>query len=165
VNLSAKPVLIAMVTDDGRRLMDSLLKLGVGPWRIYTLDERTVSDSYHRGNPHATAIRIGLAEQPGLTWEVIQPLSGTGVHQEHLARHGESFFHLSLDFGGADFTTRLAELQARGFRIVQSATWRGKVKYAFFEAENQPGLLLETAYMPPGFSMPDPESWYPAPPI
>jgi methylmalonyl-CoA/ethylmalonyl-CoA epimerase len=164
MNLRAKPVLVAIVTDNCQGVMDSLAKLGIGPWKIYTLDERTISDSLYRGEPHSTAIRVGLAERPDLTWEVIQPLSGTGVHQEHLRIHGESLFHLALDFCDSDFVTRLSELQARGFRIVQSATWLGKAKYAFFEAENRPGLLLETVYMPPGFSMPEPEAWYPAPP-
>jgi methylmalonyl-CoA/ethylmalonyl-CoA epimerase len=163
MNLSAKPVLFAIVTDDCRSVMDSLVKIGIGPWKMYTLDDKTVTDSHYRGKPHSTAIRVGLAERAELTWEVIQPLAGTGVHQEHLRKHGESFFHLSLDFGDLDFSTRLSELRARGFHIVQSATWLGKAKYAFFEAENRPGLLFETIYIPPGFSMPEPEAWYPTP--
>jgi hypothetical protein len=162
MTLTAKTNLIAVVTDNCYRAIDSLRKLGIGPWKMYTLDDSSVSDSVFRGQPNSSALRIGIAEGSGITWEVIQPLSGEGVHQEHLRRHGESYFHVSLDLGSPDFSTRVRELQDQGFRIVQSATWLGAVKYAFFEAANSPGMLFETICVPPDFAFPEPDSWYPA---
>ncbi len=158
-----KTKLLAIVTDDCERTMASLYKLGIGPWKLYTFDERTVTDSQYQGRPNNSALRIGVAEGSEISWEVIQPLSGEGVHQDFLRKHGEGYFHVALDLGTGDFDERLAELDRAGFRVVQSATWLGSVRYAFFESATSPGLMLETVTFPEGFAFPAPESWYPAP--
>lgn len=40
---------ICLVTRDHQRTMEGLVRLGIGPWRVYTFDSRTVTERRYQG--------------------------------------------------------------------------------------------------------------------
>ena len=52
---------ICVVTRDMYRTMDGMLKLGIGPWAVYTFDKTTVRDMTFRGQPADYAMKLCLA--------------------------------------------------------------------------------------------------------
>lgn len=155
---------ICLVTADHQRTMEGLVRLGIGPWRIYTFDSRTVTDRTYRGVAADWAIKVCFADVGDLAVEIMQPLHGPSIFQEHLDRHGEGIHHVAFDVAGRPWADRLRAFAERGFRVSQSGRFVDQNAFAFFDTEEATGTTFETYDIPTGFVWPEPEAWFPAPP-
>ena len=72
---------VCLVTADHRRTMEGLVRLGIGPWRIYTFDSRTVGERTYRGEPADFGIRVCFADAGGTAMEIMEPLFGPSILQ------------------------------------------------------------------------------------
>jgi Glyoxalase/Bleomycin resistance protein/Dioxygenase superfamily len=154
-------VQIVMITGDLHKAMGAMVRLGVGPWSVYTLGPHNVTKACFRGQPMDAVIRVALAFVGTVMWELIQPISGACAQREFLERHGDGIHHVSADCAGMGWEERIAQFEARGFRMVQAGTWLDRVPFAYFEAEDAPGLCVESIYIPDDFEMPAPEERFP----
>jgi hypothetical protein len=158
-------VQICLVTRDHKRTMDTLLRLGIGPWRIHRHHPGTTRDTRYRGQAHTFTAVMAYAHSANIMWEIVEPVHGTGVFNEFLEKKGEGVHHVGFLCRNRTFTEAIAEFERRGFRVAQSGrVWGGKVGFAFIGADDELGLFLEIWDHPPGFGPPDPDAWYPAPP-
>lgn len=155
---------ICIVTRDIYRTMDGMTKLGIGPWAVYTFDPSTVSDMTFRGKPADYAMKLCLAFNGSMMWEIIQPTKGPSIYTEFLDKHGEGIHHTAFHCGDMSWEARCAEFEARGFRMIQSGVWQGIVPYAYFDTEDATTTAFELFIIPSDIAMPAPEEWYPAPP-
>ncbi|SFB01216.1 Glyoxalase/Bleomycin resistance protein/Dioxygenase superfamily protein [Collimonas sp. OK607] len=155
---------ICVVTRDLHRTMQQFVRLGVGPWRVYTFDETTVKDLTYRGEKRPYSMRLALAWSGSTFWEIIQPLDGESIYTEWLAKHGEGIQHVALTCNGISFEDRIAEFERRGHKLTQSGSYLGAVRYAYLDTEESTGFAVELLDFPEGFEMPEPEEWYPAAP-
>jgi len=155
---------VCIVTEDHRRTMAGLVGLGIGPFRVYTFDDRSLADPTYRGEASAFSLKVCFARNSGLTWEIMQPLSGRTIMREFLDAHGEGVHHLAFDCDGAPWEKRIESFAARGLEPVQSGRWLGENSFAFFDTEATTTTCFETYHFPEGFEFPEPEEWYPAPP-
>lgn len=155
---------VCVVTRDYQRTMEGLAKAGIGPWRVYTFGPETVTELTYRGKPASYSMKLCLAFSGAMMWEIVQPLEGPSLYEEFLEAHGEGVHHVAFDCGGMTWEERLAHFAERGFEMIQSGWWQGKVPYAYFETEGDTTTTFETFVIPPDFVMPEPEAWYPAPP-
>ncbi len=155
---------ICFVTADHRRTMEGLVRLGIGPWRIYTFDSSTVTEQTYRGKAADFAIKVCFADVGQLAVEIMQPLSGPSIFAEHLARHGEGIHHVAFDIERRPWDERLATFARRGFPVIQSGRFNHQNAFAFFDTEDATGTTFETYDIPPGYVWPQPEAWFPAPP-
>jgi hypothetical protein len=155
---------ICFVTRDHRRTMEGLVRLGIGPWRIYTFDSRTVTERTYHGAAADWAIKVCFADVGELAVEIMQPLYGPSIFQEYLDRHGEGIQHLAFDVAGRPWPERLAEFAGRGFEPTQSGRFMDRNAFAFFATEEATGTVFETYDIPSGFTWPEPEEWFPGPP-
>jgi methylmalonyl-CoA/ethylmalonyl-CoA epimerase len=155
---------ICFVTADYRRTMAGLVRLGIGPWRVYTFDSRTVTDRTYRGAEADYAIKVCFADVGDLAVEIMQPLHGPSIFQEFLDAHGEGIHHVAFDCEQRPWDERTAEFVGRGFPLVQSGRFVDRNAFAFFDTERDTGTTFETYSIPAGFVWPEPEEWYPAPP-
>jgi len=153
-------VQIVMITADLRRSMAAMARLGVGPWNIYTLGPHNVSDASFRGRPMTATIRVALAFVGTVMWELIEPIEGECAQREFLDAHGDGIHHVSADCAGLGWHERVAMFESRGFRMIQTGTWLGRVPFAYFEADDAPGLCIESILIPADFEMPAPEETY-----
>lgn len=155
---------ICVLTHDIYRTMKQFVRLGVGPWRIYTFNEKTVGDLTYRGASSRNSVRLALAWSGTTFWEVVQPLEGESIYTEWLNRHGEGIQHVAQACNGMSFDDRIAEFERRGFGVTQSGKFNGAVRYAYIGSEESTGFAIELLDFPEGFEMPEPEEWYPSAP-
>lgn len=155
---------VCLVTEDHQRTMEGLVRLGVGPFRVYTFDAGNTVDRTYAGQPEDFSVKVCFATNDGLTFEIMQPLSGRTVMRDFLDMHGEGVHHLAFDCNGAPWDQRLATFHDRGFPQTQSGRWQGQNSFSFFDTEAATTTCFETYHFPEDFRYPDPESWYPAAP-
>lgn len=155
---------ICVVTEDIFRTMAGFVKLGVGPWRVYTFNPETVSEQTYRGKAQPYSMRLAVAWTGSSFWEVIQPLDGDSIYRDWLRKHGEGIQHVAQSCGALAFDDQIAEFRRRGLEVVQSGFWRQEVRYAYIGSEELAGMSIELFSFPEGYSFPEPELWYPAPP-
>lgn len=155
---------ICVVTRDFRRTMEGLVRSGIGPWRVYTFDPTTVEEMTYRGKPASYSMRLGLADSGGMMWEIVQPLTGPNIYEEFLERHGEGIHHVAWGCNDIPWAERIKAFTDRGYPMIQSGVWLGKVPYAYFETEDDTTTTFEIFDIPPGMAVPTPEEWYPGPP-
>lgn len=154
---------VCVVTKDIRRTLDGFVKMGIGPWRVYTFGPETVKDQTYMGKAERYSMRLALANTGTMMWEVIQPLEGPSIYKDFLAKHGEGVQHVGQACNGLAFDEQCAKFEARGLQLVQSGTWR-TVRYAYYGTEDLIGTTVEIFDFPEGFAFPEPEEWVPARP-
>ncbi len=143
-------------------------RYGIGPWQIWTKDDSNMS-AVVDGRARAFAMRVALCSLPsGFRLELIQPLDGRGPYAKSLARHEgcDHVHHLRLDV--ADYGVARERLVNAGRGVRLDASFDGapgvesRVTATYLDTEDELGVLLEIADVPPGFAMPEPERTYPA---
>jgi methylmalonyl-CoA/ethylmalonyl-CoA epimerase len=89
---------IAVVVNDIDAAMNAYQKaLGWGPWQVSEHAAPKLHDQQLRGKPSDyTMIGAKYEVQPGLVFELVQPLEGDSIYQEHLERHGEGVHHIAF---------------------------------------------------------------------
>ncbi|CAA9543609.1 MAG: hypothetical protein AVDCRST_MAG19-49 [uncultured Thermomicrobiales bacterium] len=155
---------IAIVTADHRRTMEGLVRLGIGPWRVYTFGPDNVTEQTYRGEAAEFRLKVCFARSGNVAWELMEPIDGPTIIADHLERRGEGIHHVAYDCGDVPMADRIRDFEARGFRCVQSGKWMGTNHFAFFATDEATTTIFETYIFPPDFEYPEPESWYPAPP-
>jgi|1185.fasta_scaffold32310_1 methylmalonyl-CoA/ethylmalonyl-CoA epimerase len=156
-------VQICVVTRDLPRKIEGMTRLGLGPWQVFTCGPDLVTDTTYRGRPAEMTFRLAIAFSGSMMWEVIQPLDGPSTYADFLDQHGEGLHHVLVDCNDIDWDERLRAFEARGYQITQSGVFAGQVPFAYFSTEEDTSTTIETAFFPAGFTLPEPEHWYPAP--
>jgi methylmalonyl-CoA/ethylmalonyl-CoA epimerase len=155
---------VCTVSHDLERTMEGMTRLGVAPWQVFTFGPETVSEITYRGAPALMTYRLAIAFAGSMMWELIQPVSGPSIYADFLFQHGEGVHHVLVDCNGIPWEERLAQFAAHGYEMIQSGVFAGQVPFAYFATEADTATTIETAYFPEGFSLPEPELWYPGPP-
>ena len=158
-------VQVCFVTRDHKRTMDGLMKLGIGPFRIYAFDRETTRETRYNGQAHSFSAVMGYASSVNMMWEVVEPTGGTSIFEDVLARRGEGVHHFGLGLRDLSFADAITDFAGRGFSVAQSGrVWGGNVAFAFIDLYNELGVYLELTDNPHSSKPPVPDTWYPAPP-
>jgi methylmalonyl-CoA/ethylmalonyl-CoA epimerase len=123
--------------------------LGIGPWSVYTFNPALVKEMTYRGRRQDYSIRLALAQAGALLFEIIQPLSGETIFNEHLERRGEGLHHIGVFVPSYD--QAVAEAVAKGYSVIQSGRGYGRWGdggYAFLDTEQTLGLVVELIEVP-----------------
>lgn len=137
--------------------------LGVGPWRVYTYAPPKLAGMRIRGVETPFSMKLALASTGTMMWELIQPLDGPSIYWEFLRDHGEGIHHVMVDYGERSLAECTAEFAARGFPPLMEGNYLGS-QFAYFATEDALRTIIEVRYSAPGWTRPEPEAWYPAPP-
>jgi methylmalonyl-CoA/ethylmalonyl-CoA epimerase len=155
---------VGIVTADHRRVMEGLVRLGIGPWRIHTFDSSTVGGRTYRGEAGEYVLRVCFADVSNVVWEIMEPVEGPSIIEEHPAEHGEGIHHVAFDCQGMPWEKRMAAFASRGFGLTQAGTLADGNSFAFFDTQVATGTTFETYLVPEEFVWPEPEEWFPGPP-
>jgi len=117
-------------------------ELGVGPWNIWDLDHRTMSEMTLRGNPSSYSFRVAMTTIGDVTIELVQPLQGDSIFKEFLDRRGEGLHHLKYKV--EDTNSVLNEFMKKGGRVLQSARI-GDGSFYYLDTESKLGFVLEVS--------------------
>jgi hypothetical protein len=157
-------VQICVVTRDLYRTLAGFVKLGIGPWRVYTFGPGTVTEQTYRGKAQSYSMRIAVGYTGATFWEIIEPLEGDSIYKEFLAAHGEGIQHVAQGCGTMSLAEQIATFEARGCKVIQSGFWNNQVRYAYMGTDDLLSTTIELFGFPENFTFPEPEEWYPAPP-
>ncbi len=156
---------LCIVTDDHQKTMEGLTRLGIGPWAVYTFSPETVTDQTYKGKACEFALTVCFAKSGNMVWELMQPLWGPSIFQDFLDEHGTGFHHVAYDCNDQPWEARIAEFENRGYKMVQSGKWQGQNAFAFFDTQDDTGTTFETYFFPDDWTYPEPDHWFPAPPV
>jgi len=112
----------------------------IGPWDIWEFTPETVQDFTYRGKPATHSCLIACAWSGDTQVELIQPLSGYSIYDEHLERHGEVLHHVKLYY--ADAKQAAADFTTRGYPVIQSGRYDEDEHY-YLDTEKDFGYILE----------------------
>ena len=116
---------------------------GIGPWHIYEFRAPKVQNYLYRGKPATNTCLIAvtpMGEGLGCQVELMQPIIGRSIYDEHLEKHGESFHHAKLWY--PDCTKAVAEYAKRGYPVIQSGKFDEDEHY-YFDTEKDFGYVIE----------------------
>lgn len=134
-----------------QRLSDAL---NVGPWNIWTI---TPGECRVRGKESQFAFRVALATVGGGTFELVTPVSGRSVYDEHLEQHGEGFHHTCLVYPSLESVREAkAALRRQGREVIQEASGGDIFDFAYF-AFPEIGSAVEVLYLDAS-KLPPPEA-------
>ena len=124
-------------------------KMGVGGWRVFTYGPPLLKRMTYRGKSQPYAMRIALAMVGGVQIELIQSVLGPNIYEEFLETHGEGAHHILTVVD--DFVSASAELESRGYPLIQSGHGfglGGDGSFGYFDTTADLGTILEIAQYP-----------------
>ena len=113
---------------------------GIGPWSVYTFEAPKVRDYIYRGRPATHSCLIAVALTDKMQVELMQPVRGRSIYDEHLERRGEGLHHIKLYH--ADCARAVAEYAARGYPVIQSGRFDEDEHY-YLDTEKDFGYIIE----------------------
>jgi hypothetical protein len=110
---------VAYVVRDLEAAMRRHVECGMGPWSIYQFEPGKIDNYIYRGRPatHTCLIAVTPLDGNGAQVELMQPISGYSIYDEHLEKHGEGFHHVKLFY--SDCARAVADYAARGYPVMQ----------------------------------------------
>ncbi len=116
---------------------------GIGPWHIYKFEPGKVENYIYRGQPanHTCWIAVTpLGEGLGAQVELMQPISGRSIYDEHLETKGEGLHHVKLFHRDCD--KALEGYAQRGYPVIQQGKFDEDVHY-YLDTEKDFGYIVE----------------------
>ncbi|WP_395657706.1 VOC family protein [Nocardioides sp.] len=143
---------VAWVTDDieaGERLIGE--QLGVGTWTRIPDVRFGPEDTTLRGEPVDLTLHVSLAYAGDLQLELIEPVSGPGIHREFLDAHGPGLHHVC--FAVADVDAACAAAEAAGHPLLMRGSMMGgEIEFAYLDSPvvDDPALAAEISAVADG---------------
>jgi methylmalonyl-CoA/ethylmalonyl-CoA epimerase len=113
---------------------------GMGPWDVYEFRAPKVRDYLYRGKPATHTCLIAVTWNDHLQLELIQPVSGRSIYDEHLETRGEGLHHVKLFH--ADCVKAVEEYSRRGYPVIQSGKFDEDEHY-YLDTEKDFGYIIE----------------------
>jgi hypothetical protein len=113
---------------------------GIGPWDIYTFEPGKVRDYTYRGKPATHSCLIAVTWSGDTQLEMMQPLTGYSIYDEHLDKHGEGLHHIKLFY--ADCARAVADFTRRGYPVIQSGRF-DEDEHCYLDTEKDFGFVIE----------------------
>ena len=108
-------------------------QFGVRPWTRMPDIFFGPETCEYRGEPADFTAHISLAYLGQMQLELIQPVRGTSIYTEFLARNGPGLHHVCVE--PTDFDQTLADAEANGAEVTQRGTMGdGAMEFAYLEA-------------------------------
>jgi catechol 2,3-dioxygenase-like lactoylglutathione lyase family enzyme len=150
VTIASGPIAqVAWVTDDiaaTERLLSE--QFGVGAWTriddvVFGPDTTTL-----RGEPVEMTLHVSLGYAGDLQLELIQPVSGPGIHREFLDAHGPGLHHVCFAVGDVDAACAAAE--AAGVPVLMRGSMMdGEIEFAYVDGSAGGAPYVELARIGP----------------
>lgn len=123
---------IAFVTRDLERSMRAWIdNLRVGPWTVLTFTEKSLQYLKVADRTVTQPFEFLLA----LSWmgetqiELIQPVHGPTIYEDHLRRKGEGLHHIKEKIAETDMDRVVADYREKGIGVLQTGLFEGDVHY------------------------------------
>jgi len=120
-------------------------KLGVLDFLV--IENAQLQDQTYNGKPADLHKSLAFGYCGEIQIELIEPHSGTSTYSEFLKQNpqgGMQHFGIMVD----DYDKAVANMQARGFKLVQTGR-NGETRFGYFDTSAVVGALTEVVYLHP----------------
>jgi len=156
---------VALVVHDLDRTMAQYTeRLGIGPWWVSLYAPPRLTEMRIRGEEVPYSMKLAITWTGNTMWELIQPVDGSSIYREFLEANGEGLHHVLVEHRGTDFESAISAFSARGCPPLMEGRF-GEVRFAYMDTEGPLKTVLEIVHRPEGYIRPDPDYWYPKPPL
>ncbi len=165
----SETIQVCVVSRDHKRTMEGMVRLGIGPWRVYHYrDAPSIKDTVYRGADEKFKMTLCLAWTGMMMWEIVEPLEGRTIYNDFLDEHGEGIHHVAFagreeNGGEMAYDEQIAEFARRGFPVIQSGLLKDIARFHYFDTEQATSTTFEI-YSLKGRNLPEPDEWFPAAP-
>lgn len=137
---------IAVVVRDIEATMRTYCEtLGWGPWSVFDYKPPLLHDTYVRGEPAEFRMIGAETTVDGLGFELIQPVSGPSIYQEHLDRHGEGVQHIAcMKHSGEDSDLLKRHWREHGAEIAMSGRIGESIEFYYVDTGPLLKFVLES---------------------
>lgn len=148
--IASGPVIqVAWVTDDidaTERLLSE--QFGVASWTriddvVFGSDATTL-----RGEPVELTLHVSLGYAGDLQLELIEPVSGPGIHREFLDAHGPGLHHMCFAVDDVDVACAAAE-EAGVPVVMRGSMMDGEIEFAYVDGTTGGAPYVELARIGP----------------
>jgi catechol 2,3-dioxygenase-like lactoylglutathione lyase family enzyme len=129
--------------------------LGGAPWRVFTFSAAIHREATYRGSPTDFVARLAL-NGTSPQYELIEPVSGDGLHRAWLEERGEGFHHVGVIVESVEATVE--HMAAADYDAIQTGAGFGADGdgiYAYFDTAADLGFLVEAVEPPERMPAPD----------
>ena len=159
INEKRKLCQIGFLTRDIKKSMQDWIDfLQVGPWRVVTLCNESVTDSAFlvdgalEDAPYKFYLAISYIGE--MQVELIQPVYGPTIYQKFINERGEGIHHYKEQIRPEDWDGVLAEYERKGMRITQKGTF-GLARYAYVDSDPLLNFVVELSDNVPNPTFPE----------
>lgn len=151
---------VAVVVDDLYKAMKNYYEIyGIGPWKVYTFNNSTVSDMIIKDKPVNYSMKLSLCDIGNVQWELIQPLDDKSIYYEFLKQHGSGLHHVA--FAVNDYSETVNYFKQKNIGTLQGGLWND-LKYTYLDTQGTMSTVAEIYQISKDFAWPEPEEVYPA---
>ena len=130
---------VGVVVKDLQEAIKFYEVLGIGPF-VANPSERATNRKI-RGKPAENVKVKGACAQMGpIQFELMQPVEGESVQKEFMQRRVEGINHIS--FLVDDIDGKVAELEAKGFKVISSGKVPPKGAFAYMDTDKIGGICF-----------------------
>jgi len=133
---------IAEVVPDLEEAVERYWKtMRFGPWYIWDFLPPDLHDVYYHGRKvEDTAFRLAIAQIGPIQYEIMQPLTGPGVHRDFLARGQRGVHHIKIYC--PDMRKALDDFARQGIHPLQEGKY-DEDWHAYMDTEERFGVIWE----------------------
>ena len=142
---------VCFVVKDMKAMMACYASLGVGPFKVYSMDTREMTGVTYRGKPAEYSLDVAWAPLGPWALELLQPKRGQSIYTEFLEKHGEGLHHLGIYLDADEYEAGYTQLVEQGFEQIQGGPIDGLDRvgrFDYFQTEAGFGIILELLDMP-----------------
>ncbi len=150
---------LGFVAKDLKVMIARLVAVGIGPFKIYSMDTQDMEAVNYRGTPADYSLEVAMAEIASWTVEIIVPVrGGKNIYTEYLDKQPEGgLHHLGTYLTPTEYEAAYRYLEQLGYAQIQGGPIYGDDRHGrfdYFEADREYGILLELLDMPEIYGQP-----------
>jgi methylmalonyl-CoA/ethylmalonyl-CoA epimerase len=137
---------IAVVVRDIKATMKAYTEtLGWGPWSVFEYRAPLLHDTYVRGEKVDFEMIGAETSVDGLGFELIQPVSGPSIYQEHLDRFGEGVQHIACMKHSVEDSDLLKQhLAEAGSKVIMGGKIGESIEFYYVDTAPTLKFVLES---------------------
>ena len=118
---------------------------GWGPWNVYEYGPPLLHDTQVRGVPVEYSMIGAETTVNGLGFELIQPVSGPSIYQEHLDRYGEGVQHIACMQHSMEDSEKFKQYWAdQGSEILMYGRIGESIEFYYLDTQPQLKFVMES---------------------
>lgn len=134
-----------VVKDIDRAMRDYTDAMGWGPWSVFEYGPPLLHDTMVRGQSVDYRMIGAETDVDGMGFELIQPVSGPSIYQEHLDRFGEGVQHIACMRHSQEESDDLkSQWAARGASVLMSGRIGESIEFYYLDTTPLLKFVLES---------------------